>query len=217
MRILLVDDQPLVRNGMASLLQARGYDVVGEAANGREALAMVAALAPDLVLMDLRMPGMNGLEATRAMLAQDRTLKIVMLTVSDDEDDLIEAVKSGARGYLLKDLEADEFFQALENVQAGESVISQRLARVIWEEFGNASRVSQTPASAAGDELTEREWEVLRFVAEGRRNREIAVELGISENTVKYHMRRILEKLHLRNRTEATAWVAGRNLGGRST
>ncbi len=117
MRVMLVDDHPLVRNGIASLLRARGHEVVAEAGNGREALATVGKISPDLVLMDIRMPEMGGLEATRLIKAEYPNIKIVMLTVSDDEQDLFEAVKSGAHGYLLKDLEAAQFFEALEAIQ----------------------------------------------------------------------------------------------------
>lgn len=206
MRIALVDDQPLVRNGIASLLQARGHEVVGEASNGLEAIQMVRRTNPELVLMDLRMPVMDGLEATRLLKAERPDLRIVVLTVSDDERDLVEAVKSGAHGYLLKDLEADEFFEAVDAIEHGESVIPPRLARYLWSEFGRMAAREAGPE--AGHDLTQREWEVLRLVASGRRNREIAAELTISENTVKFHMRGILDKLHLRNRTEVTAWAA---------
>lgn len=206
MRIALVDDQPLVRNGIASLLQSHGHEVVGEADNGKEALDLVRRTRPDLVLMDLSMPVLDGLSATRLIKTEHPLMKVVILTVSDAEKDLIEAVKSGAHGYLLKDLEAEEFFTALDAVEHGESVIPPRLARVLWDEFGRmAPAESQPPVEQS---LTDREQEVLAFVAEGRTNREIANQLWISENTVKFHMRGILDKLHLRNRTEVAAWVA---------
>jgi DNA-binding NarL/FixJ family response regulator len=206
MRIVLVDDQPLVRNGIASLLEAHGHEVVGEASDGQEALGVVHRTHPELVLMDLQMPVLDGLSATRIIKTELPDVKVVVLTVSDSEADLIEAVKSGALGYLLKDLEADAFFEALDAVEHGESVIPPRLARHLWDEFGRlASQVAEPEEQAS---LTDREWEVLRLVAEGNMNREIADLLSISENTVKFHMRGILEKLHLRNRTEVAAWVA---------
>jgi len=210
MRIVLVDDQPLVRNGIASLLRARGYDVVAEAGDGQEALEVVRRTRPDLVLMDLQMPVLDGLGATRVLRAEAPHVKVVVLTVSDDERDLLEAVKSGALGYLLKDLEAEEFFEALDAVAHGESVIPPRLARRLWSEFGEASR---HPEGAGPDDepLTEREEEVLRLVASGKTNREVADRLAISGNTVKFHMRGILDKLHLRNRTEVARWVAERS------
>lgn len=206
MRIVLVDDQPLVRNGIASLLRARGYEVVGEANDGQEALEVVRRTRPDLVLMDLRMPVLDGLSATRLVKAEYPHTKVVVLTVSDDGQDLIEAVKSGALGYLLKDLEADEFFEALDAVEHGESVISPRLARDIWSEFGRAMRAPHAPTGE--DTLTDREHEVLRLVAAGLTNRDVADRLSISENTVKFHMRGILDKLHLRNRAEVARWAA---------
>lgn len=207
MRIVLADDQPLIRNGIASLLQARGYEVVGEAGNGQEALSVVRRTHPDLVLMDLRMPVMEGLEATRLLKAEFPHIRVVILTVSDDERDLVDAVKSGAHGYLLKDLEAEAFFEAIDAVEHGESVIPPRLARHLWAEFG---RLVEREGGEAPDErtLTDREWEVLRLVAAGHRNREIADLLSISENTVKFHMGGILDKLHLRNRTEVAAWAS---------
>lgn len=212
MRIVLVDDQPLFRNGVASLLQAHGHDVVAEAGDGQEALEVVRRTRPDLVLMDLRMPVLGGLEATRLLKSEFPRLRVVILTVSDEGQDLIEAVKSGAHGYLLKDLEADAFFEALDAVEHGESVISPRLARHLWTEFqATASREVPAGAQDEAEALTPREWEVLRLVAAGHTNREVAERLRVSENTVKFHMRSILDKLHLRNRTEVTAWVSARN------
>lgn len=208
MRIVLVDDQPLVRNGIASLLKARGHEVVGEAGDGQEALELVRRTRPDLVLMDLKMPVLDGLSATRLLKAELPHVKVVVLTVSDDEQDLIDAVRSGAHGYLLKDLEADEFFEAIDAVGHGESVIPPRLARHLWDEFSRISTGEAEPS--AEDALTDREHEVLRLVAAGHTNREIADRLSISENTVKFHMRGILDKLHLRNRTEVAAWVTER-------
>ena len=207
MRIALVDDQPLVRNGIASLLEARGHQVVGEAGDGQQALELVRRTHPDLVLMDLRMPVLDGLAATRLLKTEHPHIKVVVLTVSDDEQDLVEAVKSGAHGYLLKDLEAEAFFEALDAVEHGESVISPRLARRLANEFGGEADPASLPPPGDGT-LTDREHEVLRLVAAGLTNREIADRLSISENTVKFHMRGILDKLHLRNRTEVARWVA---------
>jgi DNA-binding NarL/FixJ family response regulator len=136
----------------------------------------------------------------------------VVLTVSDDGQDLIEAVKSGAHGYLLKDLEAEEFFDALDAIEHGESVIPPRLARSLWSEFGRVERGADAPTSEGG--LTDREQEVLRLVASGLTNRAVADRLAISENTVKFHMRGILDKLHLHNRTEVARWAAARRLDG---
>jgi DNA-binding NarL/FixJ family response regulator len=207
MRIVLVDDQPLVRNGIASLLRARGFDVVGEAGDGQEALEVIRRVHPDLVLMDLQMPVLDGLGATRVLRTEMPGLRVVILTVSDDEQDLFEAVKSGALGYLLKDLEAEAFFDAIEAIGRGESVISPRLARGLWTEFTRVAS-PDVPAETETEPLTEREQEVLALVASGHTNREIAEQLTVSENTVKFHMRGILDKLHLRNRTEVARWVS---------
>jgi DNA-binding NarL/FixJ family response regulator len=153
------------------------------------------------------MPVMEGLEATRLLKSEFPHIKVVILTVSDDERDLVDAVKSGAHGYLLKDLEAEQFFEAIDAVEHGESVIPPRLARHLWTEFSRfMARGADEPAEDRP--LTDREWEVLRLVAAGHTNREIAGMLSISENTVKFHMGGILDKLHLRNRAEVAAWAA---------
>ncbi len=206
MRVMLVDDRPLIRNGIASLLISRGHEVVAEANDGREAIELVETSNPELILMDIQMPGMGGLEATRLIKAQRPESKIVMLTVSDDENDLFEAVKSGAHGYLLKDLEAQEFFEALDAIERGEAVIPTRLAGNLLAEFRSSSQ-RQTESI---DSLSLREKEVLDLVSQGLTNKEVAGNLYISENTVKYHMKNILDKLHLRNRSQVIAWAARR-------
>jgi len=205
MRVLLVDDHPLFRDGVRSLLAARGVEVVGEAGNGREAVALAQRLRPDVILMDISMPQMDGLEATRLIKAQMPEIKIVILTVSDEDRTLFEAIKSGAQGYLLKDLQADEFFALLSGVERGEAPISRGLAGRILEEF--ARQRGERPAESP-DELTERELEVLAWVSRGASNREVATALHVSENTVKFHMKNILDKLHLRNRAEVVAYAA---------
>ena len=205
---MLVDDTPLVRNGIASLLSAHGHEVVAEANDGHEALELVDKALPDLILMDIQMPGLGGLEATRLIKAQHPDTKIVMLTVSDDENDLFEAVKSGAHGYLLKDLEAPQFFEALDAIDRGEAVIPTRLAGNLMAEFRSQSQ--QVPETGPGDSLSPREKEVLDLVSQGLTNKEVANQLYVSENTVKYHMKNILDKLHLRNRSQVIAWAARR-------
>lgn len=205
---MLVDDRPLTRSGIASLLRAHGHEVVAQAGNGREALEKIGQVAPDLILMDILMPEMGGLEATRLIKAQHPELKIVMLTVSDDEQDLYEAIKSGADSYLLKDLEASQFFEALDAIQRGEAVVPTRLAGRLLEEF----RAQSTQAGPKESEtLSLREQGVLSLVAQGCTNKEVAEQLFISENTVKYHMKNILDKLHLQNRTQVIAWAARRD------
>ncbi len=198
MRIVLADDHALFRDGVASLLAAWGHVVVGQAGDGEQAVELVTRLHPDVVLMDVRMPGVDGLEATRRLAAIGADTAIVMLTVSEDEDDLFAAIKAGARGYLLKNLEAPQLQAMLDVVARGEAAITPATAIRIIREFARpAPDVSTGP-----DRLTERELEVLELVTAGLRNKEIASRLGIAENTAKFHLRNILEKLHAESRTE---------------
>jgi DNA-binding NarL/FixJ family response regulator len=199
MRIVLADDHALFRDGVSSLLQAWGHDVVGRASNGREVVDLVLRLEPDLVLMDVRMPGISGVEATRAIAAVRPETPIVMLTVSEDEDDLFAAIRAGARGYLLKDLEAAQLRAMIEAVARHEAAITPATAARIIRHLTSLGAAAEEPAP---DRLTARELDVLRLVTAGRHNKEIALALGISENTAKYHLRNILEKLHAQSRTE---------------
>ncbi|MBI4507197.1 MAG: response regulator transcription factor [Chloroflexi bacterium] len=205
MRVLLVDDHALFRAGLASLLKAWGFEVVGQAGDGSEATARARELRPDLIFMDIRMPRHNGLEATRAIKAEWPDIKIVMLTVSDDEQDLFEAVKSGAEGYLLKNLREEEFADLVDRMRRGEPVMSPGLAKKLLGEFARLQEGGRRADSESG--LTDREREVLERVARGATNREIAAALVISENTVNFHMGNILGKLHLRNRAQVVAWA----------
>ncbi len=210
MRVLLADDHALFRAGLASLLTAWGLEVVGQASNGEEAIAAVRELEPDLVFMDIGMPIVNGLAAARAIKADRPAVKIVMLTVSDDEQDLFEAVKGGAEGYILKNLEEAEFADLVERLSSGEPAMSPGLASKLLQEFARPQARSEEPE--IGSDLTNREMDVLREVTTGATNREIAGSLHISENTVQFHMKNILSKLHLRNRAQVAAWVAERGL-----
>lgn len=211
MRILLVDDHPLFRDGLGSLLGAWGHEIVGQAANGAEAIAAADRLRPDLILMDVQMPVVSGLEATRAICAAQPGIAIVMLTVSEDEGDLFEAIRSGARGYLFKSLEAAQLRSMIAAVERGEAAITPAtaariLARWAAPDGGTADHVGPQNAATTGpDRLTPRELEVLDLVTQGLRNKEIAARLGISENTAKFHLRNILEKLHAESRTELAA------------
>lgn len=205
MRVLLVDDHALFRDGVRSLLAARGLDVVGEAGDGQQAVEAALRLRPDVVLMDVTMPRMDGLEATRLIKAQAPEIKIVMLTVSDEDRTVFDAIKSGAQGYLLKNLQAADFFDLLAGVERGEAPITRTLAGRILEEFARGH-----PRAYPEDELTDREREVLQVVSGGASNREAAAALHISENTVKFHMKNILDKLHLRSRAEVVAYAARR-------
>ncbi len=202
MRILLADDHALFRDGVASLLRAWGHDVVGQASDGREAVELAQTLSPELVLMDVRMPNLSGLEATAAIRLEKPEVPIVMLTVSEDEDDLFTAIKAGAQGYLLKNLESAELRSMIEAVARGEAAISPATAARIIDEF---LRPSPPVGPADRERLTDREVDVLRLVTAGLRNKEIAAELSISENTVKFHLRNILEKLRAQSRAEVVA------------
>lgn len=205
MRILLADDHALFRAGLTSLLKAWGLEVVGQASNGEEAIAKARELYPDLVLMDITMPGLNGLAATRAIKATFPNIKVVIITVSDDEHDLFEAIKSGAEGYLLKNLREEEFANLMTRLDRGEPVMSPGLANKLLREFARLKQKERDPGAEMG--LTDREEDVLQHVARGSTNKEIAAVFHISENTVSYHIKNILSKLHLRNRSEVVAWA----------
>jgi NarL family two-component system response regulator LiaR len=202
MRILLADDHALFRDGVASLLAAWGHEVVGAAADGEEAVVLAEALRPDLLLMDVRMPGVGGVEATRRLASALPDMPIVMLTVSEDEADLFAAIKAGARGYLLKNLEAAQLRSMIDRVSRGEAAITPATAARIIAEL---NRPGPGPARPDPDRLTDRELDVLRLVTEGLRNKAIAARLSISENTVKFHLKNILEKLHAESRTAVAA------------
>jgi len=207
MRVLIADDHPLFRDGLRSLLEARGIEVVGEARNGREATDQARRLTPDVVLMDLAMPEVNGLAATRLISAELPAIKVVILTASEDDADLFEAIKSGAQGYLFKNLDSAEFFRLLEGVAHGEPALTPGLARKLLGEFARPAPAPRTPVEPPS-ELTEREREVLDLLIQGvTTNRELAERLVVTENTVKYHLRNILDKLHVQNRAQVVAYA----------
>ena len=211
-RILLADDHALFRGGVASLLAAGGdFEVLGEAADGRQAVEMARALMPDVILMDISMPVMDGLEATRRIKAEMPSVKIVILTVSDGERSLFEAVKSGAQGYLLKNIEPKALYGTLRGVVRGEAPVSRAMAARLLEEFTRQAR--QASPAAPAPELTAREKEVLEQVTRGKSNKEIAQALSIAENTVKNHLKNILEKLHLENRVQAATFAMRQGMG----
>jgi len=212
MRVLLVDDHILFRKGLASLIASqRDFEVVGEAGDGLEALEKARQLMPDLILLDINMPVCDGREATRLIKEEMPYVKIVMLTVSDDDQDLFEAIKNGAEGYMLKKLEPGDLFEMLRGIRQGEAPISRLMASKILREF---ARQAPRPTERAGPEsvLSEREREVLQLVTDGLTNREIATALYITENTVKNHLRNILAKLHLENRVQAAAYAVREGL-----
>jgi len=206
MRVLIVDDHALVRSGIASLLMANDIEVVGEASGGLESVEKTVRLRPDIVLMDIKMPGCNGLQATKLIKAQMPQAKIVMLTAFDDDEDLFEAMKNGAAGYILKNVKAEEFIGLLSSVMRGEVAVSPWIAsKIIKDLFQDPKRLT---AKSTDSDLTAREEEVLRLVAGGSANKEIAFSLSISENTVKYHLRNIMEKLNFKNRAQMAAYAA---------
>jgi len=205
-RVLVVDDQELFRRGLTMLLaQDTDIEVVGEADDGIAGTDLATTLAPDVVLLDVRMPRRTGVEACRAIKEAVPSAKIIMLTVSDEEGDLYETVKNGASGYLLKDSSIEEVAQAIRVVNEGQSLISPSMAVKLIDEFKQMSKPEREQGPAL--KLTERELEVLRLVAKGLNNREVAKELFISENTVKNHVRNILEKLQLHSRMEAVMYA----------
>jgi len=205
-RALIVDDHALFRRGLEMVLAAEDdIELVGEASDGAEAVQKAGEALPDVVLMDIRMPKSSGIEACRAMKAVAPSSKIVMLTISDEEEDLFEAIRAGASGYLLKDIPLDEVADVVRAVHGGQSLINPSMAAKLLTEFATLNkrdqeeRAEQVPAP----KLTDREMQVLKLVAKGMNNRDIAKELFISENTVKNHVRNILEKLQIHSRMEA--------------
>lgn len=202
-RILLVDDHAIVRKGLRALLaEIDDIEVVGEAADGQQAINQAAALHPDVILMDIVMPNMDGIEATQQITRQQPEARVLALTSFAADDKLFPAIKAGALGYLLKDSDPEELLQAIRQVHRGESSLHPRIARKLLHELGRPSPQLPTPES-----LTMREIEVLRFVAQGWSNQQIADEMSIAEVTVRTHVSHILNKLHLANRVQATLYA----------
>lgn len=200
-RVLIVDDHTLFRRGVATLLAGREeFEVVGEASNGEEAVERARELMPDVVLMDIKMPQMDGITALRKLKEEMPYLRVIMLTVSETDEDLFHAIKAGAQGYLLKNVDPDYLIACLQQAQRGEVPISPTMAAKILKEL-------TAPAEAPTPPLTARERQVLELLAGGLANKEIAFNLKLSENTVKNHLRNILEKLHLQNRVQAALYA----------
>lgn len=202
-RVLVADDHSLFRDGLVSLLEAGGFEVVSQVGDGRAAVEAALSLRPDLVLLDITMPELTGIEALRQIRAEWPEARVVMLTASDDDDKLFQASEAGACGYLLKSLKADEFLALLHGVENGEAAMTrQTTARLL----AGLSRAAHRPPTAQ-DALTPQEIRLLQLLAQGLSNKSIAQALSLSENTVKYHLKNILQKLGLHNRTEAAAYA----------
>ncbi|RMF27708.1 MAG: DNA-binding response regulator [Chloroflexi bacterium] len=199
-RVLIADDHAILRQGLRLILrEAPDLSVVGEAATGAEAIAQAVALAPDVVLMDIELPDLSGIEATRRIRALSPQTRILVLTVSDRSEDLVGALKAGARGYLLKSADAATVLDAIRRVAAGQAVLPPDLTALLLDELAEPQPVAEG--------LTERELEVLGYIVQGLGNKEIAAILHLSENTVKTHVRHILSKLNVRSRAEAAAYA----------
>ncbi len=212
-RVLIVDDHALFRRGLQMVLEAEpDIEVVGEATDGMEAHARAEEMTPDVVLMDVRMPKRSGIEAARDIKDTLPSTRILMLTNSDEEADLYEAIKAGASGYLLKEISTEEVADAVRAVQQGQSTISPSMASKLLNEFATMVKRQDERTTVPGPRLTDRELEVLKLVAKGMNNRDIGSELFISENTVKNHVRNILEKLHLHSRMEAVVYAVREKL-----
>jgi DNA-binding NarL/FixJ family response regulator len=211
--VLIADDHALFRRGLRTVLELDGdIIVVGEADDGMAAVEKAEATVPDVVLMDVRMPRCGGIEACQAIRERVPSARIVMLTMSDEESDLFEAVRAGANGYVLKDVPGDEIAAGIRAVQSGDSLISPSMASKLLAEFAQMRRRDVEVVDSHLPKLTDRELEVLRLVAQGLANRDIAAELFISENTVKNHVRNILDKLQLHSRMEAVMYAVQQNL-----
>jgi DNA-binding NarL/FixJ family response regulator len=227
MRILLADDHGLFVEGLQNLLQAGGYKVVGAAYDGLQALQLARSLHPDLILMDIRMPNCNGLKGTRLIKTELPEIQIVMLTISAEDADLFEALKSGACGFLLKNLKPNELFEYLAGLERGEAPLSPELSgRLLCEFTRQAAELEEHKTDVqnfqrpsvidSGFDLTARQSEILELVAQGLSYKEIGATLYVSENTVKYHMREILQRLHAKNREQVVAYAIQTGLVKRS-
>jgi DNA-binding NarL/FixJ family response regulator len=202
-RILIADDHPIVREGLSAVLETQpDFEVVGQAASGAQAVERAAALRPDLILLDLELPELDGVAALRAIRAADPAAKVIIFTAFDTDERILGAVQAGAQGYLLKGAPREELFQAIRVVEGGGSLLQPVVAARLLRQVSNAS------ATSLPESLTERELEVLLLLAKGRQNKEIANELWISERTVKFHVSAILAKLQVGNRTEAVSKAA---------
>jgi DNA-binding NarL/FixJ family response regulator len=211
LRVLLVDDHDLFRTGLRNLLEEQGVHVVGEAAAGAEALKLTRELAPDVIVMDLNMPGMTGVEATRHITAVAPLTRVLVLTISDQDADVMDAILAGACGYLLKDASIQELMRGIQSAALGESLISPHIASKVLQRV-RASSSSPMIAETIRSELSDREVQVLKLIANGKDNAQIAAELHISPKTVKNHISNILMKLQIENRIQAAVYAVRRGI-----
>lgn len=214
MRLLLADDHPLFLDGLSNLLSAHGFEVVGSARDGSEALEKARMLRPDVILMDIQMPRMDGLAALHRIKAESPEVRIVMLTMSAADEDLFEAIKAGASGYLLKTQSTSDFFALLDDVSRGEVALSSGLAARILKEFGRQATAPPLSSNEQPASLSVREGEVLTLVAQGLTYKEAGARLFVSERTIKYHMGEIVRRLHLHNRAQAIEYARRSGLTG---
>lgn len=206
--VIAIDDHPLFRKGVADLIAlADSLTLVGEAASGQEGLELAVKLNPDLILLDMNMKGMGGIETLEAIKAADLDSRVIMLTVSDNEDNVIAALRAGADGYLLKDMEPEDILERLETAASGQFVICEKLTELL----AHALRNDAEPKNPSQAGLTQREEQILELISNGYSNKLIARELDITEGTVKVHVKHLLKKLNLRSRLEAAVWVANNN------
>lgn len=212
MKLLLVDDHSLFLQSLKMLLSTKGYEVVGTASNGMAALKKARLLSPDLILMDIEMPGCDGLAATRLIKAEMPQIKIVILTVSATDENLFEAIKSGASGYLLKSQSADRFLEMVAQIERGGAALPSELAARLLEEFARQAQHVEQPVQEAPADLSARQLEILAMIAQGQTYAQVAESLHLSEATVRYHMGQILERLHLTNRAQVIAYAARHGL-----
>ncbi len=202
--ILIIDDHPLFRKGLIQLIQtANEFEIVGEASGGREGIARSLSLTPDMILLDLNMKDINGLDVLKAIKAADLDSRVIMLTVSDSADDLVAALRAGADGYLLKDMEPEDLLASIRSASLGRMALSDRLTWLLAHSLQQESR----PKNSAEAGLTEQESKVLEHISAGKSNKLIAHELGITEGTVKVHVKHLLKKLNLKSRVEAAVWA----------
>jgi two-component system, NarL family, nitrate/nitrite response regulator NarL len=213
LRVLIIDDHTLFRSGLEELLVRRGIEVVGTVGDGEEGCALAEKLAPDVILLDVRMPGMSGLTVLERLKDSGVRTPVLMLTTSTEDRDLVAALRAGAQGYLLKDLEPDELIESLGKIMAGECVIAQEMTGVLARVVQGEEPITDSDTRFA--ELTPREMEILCHLAEGQSNKVIARELGISNGTVKLHVRAILRKLKVRSRVEAAVLAVEEGIGPR--